>query len=320
MEALDAFRQRLTYFVERGDEATAKPTDAVMFSDLDRARLAEMRDIWPQLPVETRRRLVAAMAELGEEQIEYNFSRALKAALRDGDAEVRTRAIEGLWEDDGEDFLAYLLEDALADTDRAVREAASRALARFSQLAVQDELSSRWRAPLYAALLALVRGNDSVEVRRRALEALAVYPNDPEVLTQIERAYADQDEHLRRSAVYAMGRSLDPRWLDTIVKEMENLSAAMRYEATKASGELADRRAVPRLIERLGDDDREVQLAAIGSLGQIGGASSMNVLKRLAVSKDDVVREAAEEALEEASFLTDPLGFDNRLGGGEERR
>ena len=320
MEALDAFRQRLSYFVEHGEEATAKPSDAVMFSDLDRARLAAMRDIWPQLAVETRRRLVAAMAELGEEQIEYNFSRALKATLHDDDAEVRTRAIEGLWEDNGEDFLAYLLDEALADNERAVREAASRALARYSQLAVQDELSGRWRAPLYAALLALVRGNDSIEVRRRALEALAVYPDDPEVLAQIELAYADQDERLRQSALYAMGRSLDSRWLDTIIREMENLSAAMRYEATKASGELADRRAVPRLIERLGDDDREVQLAAIGSLGQIGGASSMNILKRLAVSRDDAVREAAEEALEEAAFLTDPLGFDNRLGGGEERR
>ncbi len=319
MEALDAFRQRLTYFAET-DEAKTTPADAAIFSDLDRARVAALRDLWPALPVATRRRLVADMAELAEEQIEYNFGRALKVALRDEDAAIRARAIEGLWEEDGEDFLTYLLDEALRDPDREVREAATRALAHFSRLAVEDGIGPRWRQPLYTTLLALARGDDSVEVRRRALEALAVFTGDPAVTGQIERAYGDPDERIRMSAVYAMGRNCDDRWLDTILKEMDNPSAGLRYEATKASGELADRRAVPQLIERLGDDDREVQLAAIGSLGQIGGPSSMNVLKRLAVSKDDAVREAAEEALEEAAFMTtNPLNFGNRLAGGEER-
>lgn len=310
---MDVFRRRLASFVEY-------PTtleDAILFSDLDRAKVAELRQGWPELPTETRRKIVADMVELGEEKIEYNFSRALKVALRDEDAGVRAAAIEALWEDDGEDLLAYLLDEGLSDESATVRLAAVRALARFSVLAVQGEIGARWFEPLRARLLLLVRDGESPEVQRRALEALAVYSDDVEVETQIARAYASPDQAMRMSAVYAMGCNLDPRWLEIVLRELESTSSGLRYEAARASGALGDRRAVPRLIELLGDDDREVQLAAIGALGEIGGSASVTILKRLAASKDDVAREAAEEALEEAVFTTNSLGLGGRLGGHE---
>jgi len=171
------------------------------------------------LPTETRRALVAGMVELGEEKIEFNFHRALKVALRDDDAVVRARAIEGLWEDDGEDFLAYLLNEAPADASAEVRLAAVRALARFSLLAVQNELAGSWFVPLRARLVALLEHGESTEIRRRALEALAVYSNDSEVALKIEQAYASPDEAWRTSVLYAMGRNLDERWLETVLKE-----------------------------------------------------------------------------------------------------
>lgn len=312
---MDVFRQRLTML----STASATTSDATIFSDLDRAKVAELRRAWPALPVETRRRLVADMAELGEQNVEYHFSRALKVAMRDEDAQVRAGAIEGLWEDEGEDLLSYLLDEALRDPDLVVRETATRALARFSLLAVEeDRIGERWLQPLRERLLGLVRGSDSLEVRRRALEALSVYTGDADVTREIERAYGSPDEKIAMSAIYAMGRNLDERWLDTIIGEMDNRSPGRRYEATRASGEFGDRRAVPTLIERLGDDDREVQLAAIGALGRIGGQAPLNILKRLAHAKDDAVREAAEEAIDEASFMSNPIGPGARLDRGAE--
>lgn len=314
-QTVEAFREAVLAL----RDAAGSPTDAAIFSDLERAKVAEVRRLWPTLPLALRRRLVAQMAELGEEQIEYNFSRALKVALRDEDAGIRATAIAGLWEDEGEDLLAYLLDEALRDPDQPVREVAVRTLAHFSQLVVEDLISPRWFTPLRARLLDLVRGDESLEIRRRALEALSVFTEDPDVTGEIERAYRSDDETIQMSALYAMGRNLDARWLETVLKEMDSPSAGLRYEATKASGEFSDQRAVPVLIERLGDDDREVQLAAIGALGRIGGNAPMNVLRRLAGSRDDAVREAAEEALEEAVFLSNPLGIDNRLGEARDR-
>ncbi|MGN6697935.1 MAG: HEAT repeat domain-containing protein [Thermomicrobiales bacterium] len=306
---MEAFRQRLQTL----HSDTVHLTDVKFLSDLDRAQAQALREAWPGLPLELRRRLVGSMAELAEENVEYTFSRALKVALHDEDAWVRAAAIAALWEDEGEDFLAYLLDEAVPDADLAVREAAVQALAHFSQLVVEDALSQRWYAPLRAHLLALVRGDDTLDVRRRALEALAVYTDDVDVTREIERAYASDDEELGMSALYAMGRNLDERWLDTIIKEMDNPSPGLRFEATRASGELGDRRAVPALVERLGDDDREVQLAAIGSLGRIGDQASLTILRRLTHSKDDAVREAGEEAVVEASFINNPLGPGGRL-------
>ena len=301
---MDSFRQQLAALA---DPAAGKGT-VTMLSDLDRAKAGELRKGWPTLPAETRRRLVDEMAELGEEQIEYNFSRALKVALRDEDAQVRARAIEGLWEDDGEDFLAYLLDEAYRDESAPVRASAARALARFSLHAVPSEIGPEWFDRLRGHLVTLAREGESSEVRRRALEAVAVYSDDREVESLIAAAYASSDTAERMSAVYAMGRNLGERWFETVLAELDSPIAGLRYEAAKASGAFGDRRAVPRLVERLGDDDREVQLAAIGSLGQIGGSASVTILKRLAVSRDEVVREAAEEALDEAAFMSNPLG------------
>jgi HEAT repeat protein len=196
-----------------------------------------------------------------------------------------------------------------------VRTSAVRALSRFSVLAVEEEIGPEWFDRLRDHLVALVREGESGEVQRRALEALAVYSDDREVEGLIDAAYASSDLAVRMSALYAMGRNLSRRWFDTVLAEIDSPVAGLRYEAVKASGAFGDRRAVPRLVERLGDDDREVQLAAIGSLGQIGGSASMTILKRLATSGDDIVREAAEEALDEAAFMSNPLGPGGRLSG-----
>ena len=87
-QTVDEFREE----VLRLSEDPGSPTDAKIFSDLERAKVAVVRRIWPTLPDATRRRLVAQMVELGEEQIEYNFSRVLKVALRDEDAGIRATA------------------------------------------------------------------------------------------------------------------------------------------------------------------------------------------------------------------------------------
>jgi HEAT repeat protein len=144
-------------------------------------------------------------------------------------------------------------------------------------------------------------------VRRRALEAAAVYSHDPRINEAIEEAYWSGEHALKVSALYAMGRSLDRRWLPLLLEELQSEDPAYRYEAATACGELGAEEAVDELISLTSDPDRAVQGAAIAALGRIGGTLATNVLRRLARSTDPVVRDAAEEALAEAVFASDPL-------------
>ncbi len=78
----------------------------------------------------------------------------------------------------------------------------------------------------------------------------------------------------------------------------------MRFEAARASGELEYKVAVPRLIELLEDVDREVQSAAITSLGQIGGKNAREALIALIEGDDEIAREVAQDALDELEFAS----------------
>ena len=83
----------------------------------------------------------------------------------------------------------------------------------------------------------------------------------------------------RVSALYAMGRTYDARWLGTLIDELEAEESEVRFEAARALGELGRGEAVPELIGRLDDEDRPVRLAAVIALGQIGSRSATNALR-----------------------------------------
>jgi HEAT repeat protein len=81
----------------------------------------------------------------------------------------------------------------------------------------------------------------------------------------------------------------------------------LRYEAASAAGEMVADELTQPVIQLCEDEDREVQLAAIWALGQIGGPESSRTLKALANSDDEGLANAANEALTELSFANNPL-------------
>jgi HEAT repeat protein len=145
-------------------------------------------------------------------------------------------------------------------------------------------------------------------VRRRALEALA-YFDRPEVSEIIELAYQDEEDIMRLSAVFAMGRSADEEWSEQVLDELEREDPAMRYEAARAAGELLIAEAVPLLSRMVADPDLEVRVVAAWALGQIGGPEAQRVLQICLEAGDEALREAAEEALDEIEFMEGSLDF-----------
>jgi HEAT repeat protein len=158
---------------------------------------------------------------------------------------------------------------------------------------------------VYGALLAAATDPEQpLDVRRRAVEGLGYFANSKEAQAEVGRAYAHPELTVRESAILAMGRSMRPVWLPYIERELKSASPAMRYEAARAVGEMGEdgRALLPSLLPLVDDDDGEIATAAIWSLGQVGGPSAKRVLQRLARSKDDARRTAANAALEEIAI------------------
>lgn len=278
-------------------------------SDLSLAEASRFEELWPGLGVVRRRQVIRQLVAEAESEVEVNFDRVFKSCLKDSDEMVRIKAIEGLWECHDTGLVETLVALLLEDPAQSVRAAAAKALGVFVLLAELGKLRPRHYERLSESLRQAL--NDSaqpVEVRQRALESLACF-SEARVVEAIEEAYAGNEREMKVSAIRAMGRNLDGKWLELLLAEMSSEETEFRLEAVKSCGELGDQRAVLRLIETVEDEDSGVQLAAVRALGQIGGRRAIKALAALLQHPKAPVREAAREALQDAQTSDDPMSL-----------
>ena len=301
-----------TILAQLGDHRNALAyRDLRQLNDLGRDQQAPFQTAWQTIPGERRRRIAQALVDLAEENVELDFRDAFVAMLHDEYPDVRRLAASGLWEDERMSTLHTLLPMLRTDPDTDVRAAVALTLGRFAYRAGLDEVPASDADALRAALLDAGTNLDlSVDARRRALEGIGYFEGD-DVLQAIAQAYASGQRPLKESALVAMGHTLDPRWLPIVEAELSSNEAALRYEAARAAGELAEQATplLPRLLPLVESDDVEVATAVIWALGQIGGDGARRTLQRLARSKNPATQEAAQEALAELDLEDDPLNF-----------
>jgi HEAT repeat protein len=280
-------------------------------SSLDKAQIEQVKTVWTALPADRRATIMRHLVEIGEESFETDFNAVFRLGLVDVDAQVRVAAVNGLWEE-AEDpgLIVPLLHLLQTDQNDLVRAAAASALAQFVYAGELEELPAAKVKPIITALKATFRNvMEPIEVRRRALEALG-YLGDDETHQMIAQAYQHNNDLMRQSAVFAMGRSLDAeRWGATVIAEMVAPEPEMRYEAARAAGEMEYTPAVQALGDLLEDVDEDVQLMTVWALGQIGGDKAKKLLLAVMDSDADHLYEMAEDALAELEFKADNLEF-----------
>jgi HEAT repeat protein len=276
-------------------------------SDLSRDGAKVFAREWESLPEPVRIAIVRRCDELSEERVDLNFRRALQVALADPSPVVRQIAIAGLWEDESRDQLDRLLRILRSDKSPDVRAEAASALGRFAQRAVDGSLDDEAEQSLQRELFLAASEDAPYVLQRRALEALGSFADDAAVRKVVSEAFDSGDHGLQCSAVHAMGRSLDRRWLPTVLGELESDEPELRFEAARAAGLLGSADALPLLLEAARDDDAEVRHAAINAIGQIGGRGAVRALERLAEDAGAADLELIDAALEEVNALLEPF-------------
>jgi len=278
-------------------------------SNIDSEESKLFEQAWDRVSTELRRETIHQLVELAEDDIALNFDGIFKYCLGDADTEVRTTAIEGLWENEDTPLIKPLVKLLEQDSSPEVQAAAATALGRFALLAEFGKLRTSYKDIVQQALLkATADTTKTMEVRRRALEAVATL-GQPTVGKAIAAAYESQETELSISAINAMGKNCDPSWLPILLQEIHSPNAEMRYEAVEACGELGEEEAVPHLIELVDDPDTSVALAAMQALGKIGGEQAKRYLKQCLDDPEDLVKQVARQALDELEAEEDPFSF-----------
>ena len=285
----------------------------VALSSMSRAEMERFAETWQDLSPQRQRQLLSRLVEMAEENVELDYNSIFLMCLHSPDPEVREKAILGLWEFEDRSLIGPLLEILSTDVDPKVRSVSAVAQGKFAILAAEGKLSAREADRIKNALLdALKSERECTEVRRRVLEAVAPF-NTRTVQEFIRRSYESDDLNLRCSALHAMGRTGEPRWLRYLLRELRSPSPALRFEATSACAELGGESSVPHIVPLLDDDDLQVQIAAVRALGEIGGVMATRALRRCLHSDDLTVQEAARQALDEIEVLENSLSFHYRI-------
>ena len=283
-------------------------TQVARLSDLSRNNARVLAAAWESIPEENRIDLVRRFDELSEERVELNFGRALRVALNDRSAVVRQLAVAGLWEDESSELLDRLRDILQNDESPDVRAQAAAALERFSSKAVVGSLDESVASDLRDSLRnSAIDAGAPYAVQRRALESLGPYAADPEISSLISEAFNSEDHGLQCSALYAIGRSQDARWLPTILVQLESEDPEIRFEAARTAGLLGSADALPVLLQAARDEDAEVRHVAIGAISQIGGRGAVRALERLAEDAGEADLELIQSAIDDVNTLIEPL-------------
>lgn len=276
-------------------------------SNLNPEELGFLERVWTTIEPKRRRQVVSRLVELAENDFELNFDSIFKNCLGDQDAEVRSKAIEGLWENEEPSLINPLINLLGQDSSEKVQATAATALGKFIMLAEHKKLRSCHVSKVCQALLTAIGDKSKpIEVKRRALEATSPI-SLPQVERAITEAYQSHNPKLRVSSIYAMGKSCNPSWLPILLKELGSADAEMRYEAAGACGELGEEEAAPQLIKLANDPDIELQLAAIRALGKIGGTEAKNCLEQCLDDSSEAIQQAAEQALHKLEVGEEPF-------------
>jgi len=222
--------------------------------------------------------------------------RQLRGYLDSDDTEVVLSALQaaGAFVSD-QPLFEKILKMAAAHSDEEIRGMSASALGNviYDGLEYEDDLPEEAEAPaplgnpefyhivrdfLFSRIDALM---ESMEVRRRVLEALGYLAWKPEVREMVLRYYREApNPWVKVSALYAMGLVRDPVFERILLEELHSTNEHILIEAAHASHMLQLRAAEKRLEELTRHPNVDVRYEAVVALGTVGALHTLPGLLR----------------------------------------
>lgn len=215
-----------------------------------------------------------------------SFAKDVLPLLRDTDPGMRAIAAEALGRMKSP-RVGQALIGSLTDRSAQVRRTAANALGNMEERSAAVQLES------------LLLNDPDPDVRRECANALGNI-SLPRSLEPLARALDDQDADVRREAANAIGNLDDvAKAPPALIRATSSPDVDLRRQATDALAEIGDPggASVQALLARLGDEEKDIRLAAVKGLVDMNVAAAIPGLTRALNDRDPEVRQAAAEAL-----------------------
>ena len=291
-----------------------EPEDLHAVSRLAAGTEQVVREQLGELDSSERFALLDRLRQVGADFGGYDFTVFFGAMLTDEDASVRTIAVSGLALCETAGATEALLATVRSDEEEiGVRREAVTALGEVAMRVELGWAASEGAGEVVDALRMIVEDErEDEEVRAAALSGIGVI-SEPWVTGLIEDAFDSNTAALHLGAVQAMGRNANVYWLPVLEGSLVAEDEDERLAAVQAIGEIGSEDGAPMLLELFDDPSAPEELirGAVTALGEIGSEEAVEELERLRTHPDPTVRETAQSALEEATWLDD---LDNLSG------
>lgn len=144
--------------------------------------------------------------------------------------------------------------------------------------------------PLLSHKDPLVRGEAALAIGRSKA---------PAAFAELSSAIKDNDDHIRWGAVEGLAELGDKKAVPALIEALGHKDRNTRWKAAQALGRLKDARAADPLIKAArSDKNRNVRLAAIEALMNMGGRRAISALEGLSSDPDPEIRAWAGTAAE----------------------
>jgi HEAT repeat protein len=160
--------------------------------------------------------------------------------------------------------------------------------------------------------------DENPKVRIEAIYALGVIAQPPfpqEFEAPLIKVLDHYDPAMRAAAARIIARLQVKAATETLIKAVNDSSAAVRYAAMRALGYLRAEQAIQALTEQLQFYGRgEGAWSALDALARIGHASSVPVFKARLTDRDQFMRRAAAEGLARAGATSEAAALEVAVG------